>query len=188
MSMENAILELAAAMRENTAALLKASEATVHSTDAYKAAMLSYNSSSNTPMTEQDPVDAKAAEPADATAKRATAAREAQEKDAAANAEAKKPLPDEHPLYEEAAVEAKRDAEIEAELEAAVTKVEDDAKEAAPLDYAKDVKPVLLALVKAKKKPALVDLLAKYNAKNGEQIRADDFAAIVADANALIAA
>lgn len=177
MSMENAILELAAAMRENTAALVKASEATMHSTEAYKAAMQSYDSALAT----QDPIDAKAAELAQATEKRAEAAIKAQQKDAAANAEAKKPLPDELKLIPTPGSDA--------ELEAAVTKVEDAARaEAAPLDYAKDVKPVLLALVKAKQKPALVDLLAKYNAKNGEQIKADDFAAIVADANALIAA
>lgn len=74
--------------------------------------------------------------------------------------------------------------EPDAELEAAVTKVEEDSK---ALDYKTDVRPVLLALAKKAGQPALKDLLTKYGAATGDKLTADQFAGIVADANALIA-
>ena len=72
----------------------------------------------------------------------------------------------------------------DAELEAAVTKVEEDSK---ALDYKTDVRPVLLALAKKAGQPALKDLLTKYGAATGDKLTPDQFAGIVADANALIA-
>lgn len=75
-------------------------------------------------------------------------------------------------------------AEKDAELEAAVTKVEEESK---ALDYKTDVRPVLLALAKKAGQPELKDLLTKYGAATGDKLTADQFAGIVADANALIA-
>lgn len=72
----------------------------------------------------------------------------------------------------------------DAELEAAVSKVEEDSK---ALDYKTDVRPVLLALAKKAGQPALKDLLTKYGAATGDKLTPDQFAGIVADANALIA-
>jgi lipopolysaccharide biosynthesis regulator YciM len=72
----------------------------------------------------------------------------------------------------------------DAELEAAVSKVEEESK---AIDYKTDVRPVLLALAKKAGQPALKDLLTKYGAATGDKLTADQFAGIVADANALIA-
>jgi hypothetical protein len=79
--------------------------------------------------------------------------------------------------------QAKLEAERAAELEAAVSKVEEESK---ALDYKADVRPVLLALAKKAGQPALKDLLTKYGAATGDKLTADQFAGIVADANALI--
>lgn len=56
----------------------------------------------------------------------------------------------------------------------------------ASLDYAKDVKPTLVELVKIRTRDALVGLLAKYEAKNGESLTAEQLPLILADAQALI--
>jgi len=78
-------------------------------------------------------------------------------------------------------------AKADAELETAVQQVEQDAQEeAAPLDYKADVRPVLLALNKAKGADALKGLLGKYGAANGDKLDAEHYAAIVEDAKALI--
>ena len=72
----------------------------------------------------------------------------------------------------------------DAELETAVQQVEQE--EAAALDYKTDVRPVLLALNKAKGADALKGLLGKYGAATGDKLDAEHYAAIVADAKALI--
>lgn len=73
----------------------------------------------------------------------------------------------------------------DAELEAAVSKVEEAAK---PLDYQVDVRPVLMAVAKSKDlgAPKLKELLAKYGAPNGDKLKPTDYAAILADANELL--
>lgn len=74
-----------------------------------------------------------------------------------------------------------------AELEAAVTQVETDPLlDDAPveLDYEKDVKPLLVKV--GKDKQQLVDLLGKFNAKNGARIAKADYPAVVAAANKII--
>lgn len=155
MSMEQAILELAAAMRENTAALIKASEATVHSTDAYKESMAAYTAPADEIRVKPISVEST---PTNVRENKVTTAG----LDKAAPAAV---APD-------------------AELEAAVTKVEEESK---ALDYKTDVRPVLLALAKKAGQPALKDLLTKYGAATGDKLTPDQFAGIVADANALIA-
>lgn len=81
--------------------------------------------------------------------------------------------------------EAAEEVEPDAELEAAVAKVEEAAK---PLDYQVDVRPVLMAVAKSKDlgAPRLKELLAKYGAPNGDKLKPTDYAAILADANELL--
>jgi len=89
----------------------------------------------------------------------------------------------------------------DAELEHAVEKVEAAAKEekkaepapapkeeakaeqpAATLDYKADVYPKLVGLAKAKGKPALVGLLKEFDAANGEALKPEQYAQVVARA------
>lgn len=109
---------------------------------------------------------------------------EGAEKGKPAPAEAKKDVQAEPNPAEPAAPTPKSQVVPSDELEAAVTKVEEDSK---ALDYKTDVRPVLLALAKKAGQPALKDLLTKYGAATGDKLTADQFAGIVADANALIA-
>lgn len=53
-------------------------------------------------------------------------------------------------------------------------------------DYAKDVAPVLTKVAQ-KSRDNLVALLAKFGAKRGNELKADDYAAVLADANKLLA-
>lgn len=196
MSMENAILDHAAALRELSAAIKEMY--------AGRAATLALP-------VEQGGAGAKAARGAyydEMVAKGAVSAPRAHEasdeaKEKVRNAPRRDPANEQKPEAEP----IKQDAE----MEKAVSKVEDNAKKekagektsgatsqestgdsfdndalAAPLEYTRDVRPVLLQLSKAKGKDELLALLKKYGAKNGEAIKADDFAKIVADANALI--
>lgn len=57
-----------------------------------------------------------------------------------------------------------------------------------PLDYQKDVRPVLLNLNRTKGKDALAALLKKYGAATGDKIKPEDFALIRDEANAQLAA
>lgn len=102
----------------------------------------------------------------------------------------------------------------DAELEKAVSKVEKDAKPEAKkpeektvtqtepsqddgqgsddglteLSYTADVRPVLLKLNKAKGADTLKALLKKFGAATGDKLTADQFVAVLADANAQLAA
>lgn len=65
------------------------------------------------------------------------------------------------------------------------------AKESAPtdaLDYNKDVKPLLVKVSTAKGREALVGLLQKFGVAKGDQLPQDKLAAVVAEANTLLAA
>ena len=53
-------------------------------------------------------------------------------------------------------------------------------------DYAKDVAPVLTKVAQ-KSRDSLVALLAKFGAKKGNEIKADDYAAVLGAANELLA-
>lgn len=53
-------------------------------------------------------------------------------------------------------------------------------------DYAKDVAPVLTKVAQ-KSRDSLVALLAKFGAKKGNELKADDYAAVLAAANELLA-
>lgn len=74
--------------------------------------------------------------------------------------------------------------EVKKEKPAPVAAVEP----AAPLDYSKDVKPLLLDLSKSKGRDALAELLAKFDATNGTQIAATAYADVIARVQSLLAA
>lgn len=179
MSMENAILELAASLRyladsnrrdlAGSAVLIQASEKV---TDAL--------------------VQDKAAELADATAQRAAAARDAEKKDAAANAEVQ-----DGDVTQAIPREVIEQAKKDAELAAAVQKVEDDAKaekqgataeaDTVVLDYAKDVRPVLLLAIKAGKRPEIEAKLKEFGAAKADALKPEQLPAMLEFAQALAA-
>lgn len=72
--------------------------------------------------------------------------------------------------------------ESDAELDEAVAEIEQRA-----LDYKNDVRPVLLQVAK-KDKAKLTALLAKYDAKDGPSLSDEHYGAILADANEYLAA
>lgn len=71
--------------------------------------------------------------------------------------------------------------------EQAAAKVEKTDEPAAALDYKADVYPKLVALAKAKGKPALVGLLKEFDAANGDALKAEQYSAVVARAAELAA-
>lgn len=75
-----------------------------------------------------------------------------------------------------------------AEKEAAAKKEDDDLLGAAvdPLDWDKDVRPALLAV--GKDRDALVKLMAKYDVPKGGKAPAEKWADLLAEANAIVAA
>lgn len=162
MSMEQAILELAAAMREQAAAQRESNEVQRETAAGYERAVTAYGKTFNE-VSAADPVQDKAAELAEARTERVAATKEAAAQDAKAN---------------EKPAEVKPDAE----LDKAVEQVEQ-----AALDYKKDVYPVLLQVSKTKGKEALRKLLDQFGAKTGDALKADDFAAILAAGNELLA-
>lgn len=86
-------------------------------------------------------------------------------------------------------VEAAAKGESKAKAAArAATSVEEKTDEpAATLDYKADVYPKLVALAKAKGKPALVGLLKEFDAANGDALKAEQYSAVVARAAELAA-
>lgn len=174
MSMEQAILEHAGALRELAAAIKSIGTAQVAISGA-AAIVHEFEQSHVTPAV-------KAQKEAHEAALKGVTREESADK--AAPAEAKKDVQAEPSPAEPAAQTAKIQVAPSDELEAAVSKVEEESK---ALDYKTDVRPVLLALAKKAGQPALKDLLTKYGAATGDKLTADQFAGIVADANKLIA-
>lgn len=162
MSMEQAILELAAAFRENTVALQESTAASKEATNSYADVMASYGAA----------VEVYAAS---GTAKPDAELEEAVTK------------------VEKAAIkQSKKDLDHNPELKAAIDKAaaaaEDDnliGAEDKVLDYKADVVPALLAL--QKKTGGLKDLLTKFGVTKGDQLKAEQYADIVAQANKLAA-
>jgi len=60
--------------------------------------------------------------------------------------------------------------------------------ESAPLDYTKDVQPLLVELGKVKGREAVKNLLTKFGVAKGNELKADQFDDVVAEANTLMAA
>lgn len=84
-------------------------------------------------------------------------------------------------------IEAEREAELEAavrKVEAAVTKVEADAT---PLNYEKDVRPVLLAAIKKGKRAEIEAMLAKFGVTKADQLKPEQLAPALAEAQKLAA-
>lgn len=78
-----------------------------------------------------------------------------------------------------AVAEAKAKAEaVKAQAEASKVVEEIEAKE---LNYQKDIQPKLIGYFKTHGKPKGMELLAKYNAKTGDGIKAADYPALLAD-------
>lgn len=151
MSLEQAILELAAAMKEQAAAQRESNEVQRATAAGYEKAVTAYAIGGQRKRSSED-----------------EAGKQAHNDELAQQSKTEEVKPD-------------------AELETAVQQVEQAAQEeAAPLDYKADVRPVLLALNKAKGADALKGLLGKYGAATGDKLDAEHYAAIVADAKALI--
>lgn len=86
-----------------------------------------------------------------------------------------------------AAALEKAKAENEAQkAEAAKPTFEADPLDAAPLDWDKDVRPALLAV--GKDRDALVKLMGKYEVPKGGKAPAEKWADLLAEANAIVAA
>lgn len=172
MSMEQAILELAAAMREQAAAQRESNEVQRATSAGYEKAVMAYGAAVTQGGAGQDPIDTKAAELAEATATRAAAAKTAAAKDAAKNKAG------------------------DAELAQAVQKVEDDAKaekagatagDAVQLDYAKDVRPVLLAAIKKAGKDEVQKLIGTFGVDKADKVPADKLGKLLDEAQKLAA-
>lgn len=90
------------------------------------------------------------------------------------------------------AARAKKEADPKPDASgAAKTKATPDGAQSAaddkPLDYLKDVAPTLNKLAKANR-DALVALFAKYGAKKGAELKAEDYAAVLGEATELLGA
>lgn len=173
MSIENAILELAAAIRELAAsnvgqpqADLKKSQMMVgvHLQEAMESGRKLKEATTDT--IEQDVT--KVETDAKAKQKEVMAAVEADRKPTAARA-----------AIEDALAKARAE-------KAKPAAVEDDPLDAAPLDWDKDVRPALLAV--GKDRDALVKLMCKYEVPKGGEAPAENWADLLAEANAIVAA
>lgn len=71
--------------------------------------------------------------------------------------------------------------------EQADTKAGAQPSDAKPLDYLKDVAPTLNKLAKANR-DGLVALFAKYGAKKGAELKAEDYASVLGEATELLGA
>lgn len=188
MSMEQAILEHAGALRELAAAIKSISGDSAKVYGAYIAQGFAVPDgdakteaeNKQAALEAKAAVKAKAAELAEARTERVAATKEAAAQDAKANEQDDPQMTRAIPREElQAALKA---AKEKAELDKAVEQVEQ-----AALDYKKDVYPVLLQVSKIKGKEALRGLLDQFGAKTGDSLKADQFAAIVADGYALLA-
>lgn len=77
-------------------------------------------------------------------------------------------------------------AKAEEEAAKPTPEPEDDPLDAAPLDWDKDVRPALLAV--GKDRDALVKLMGKYEVPKGGKAPAEKWADLLAEANAIVAA
>jgi hypothetical protein len=160
MSIENCILELAAAIRELAASNLATAGDTRH-VGVLAALTAPYGKKADT--IEQDVAkvesDAKAAQ------------QKAMDKVSTGKAEI-------------AAALEKAKAEKEAAKPAPAPEPEDDPLDAAPLDWNNDIRPVLLKTGKDE----LTKLMAKYEIPKGGKAPAEKWADLLAEANAIVAA
>lgn len=169
MSMEQAITDHAAAIRELAAAIRGAASSNLATAGALTT--MADLTTQNERAAEADTIEqdvAKVETDAKAKQQAVMAAVEADRKPTAARA-------------------AIEDALAKARAEKAAPVVEeDDPLDAAPLDWDKDVRPALLAV--GKDRDALVKLMAKYEVPKGGKAPAEKWADLLAEANAIVAA
>jgi hypothetical protein len=170
MSIEDAILEHAGALRELAAAIRSL---TGQMDGAVVAGQVRNEKAASQ-------VDESMGKPSKPAAERVAATKEAAAQDAKAN-EAKKPESGDQKASSEKPA-GNGAVSSDAELDKTVEQVEQKA-----LEYKADVYPVLIQVSK-KSKDKLRELLTKYDAKTGDTLASKHFAAIVADANAYLAA
>jgi hypothetical protein len=157
MSMENAILELAAAIRELAGSGQRITGMAPALAAPCGAAHVAVNEVSAQQQAEQLKPDAELEE---AVQKVEAAAKEEKKAD--------KPVP--------------KKEEVKAE-----TKVEEPASAAEAIDYKTQVYPKLVELGKGKGRAAVVGLLAEFDAKNGDQLKPEQYSAVLARAAELVA-
>lgn len=170
MSIELAIQDHAAAIRELAAAIRGAASSNLATAGAL---------TTTADLTTQNE-RAQAAEIDAAVAKVETDAKAKQQAVMAAVEADRKPANQTRAAIETALAEARKAKETPAPA----AEEDDPLADTAPLDYEKDVKPLLIKV--GKDKTALVALLDKFGAKKGDQIAAADYAAVVVAANAII--
>lgn len=163
MSLEQVINDHAAAIRELAAAILGSAAQSANSTKqlagAYAESVTAYAESVTAYAESVKPSPGKSAEKVLAEILKPEEAKPTDAKSAVAEAKAK--------------------AEA-AKVQAEASKVAEE-MEAAELNYAKDIQPKLIGYFKAHGKPKGMELLAKYNAKTGDGIKAADYPALLAD-------
>jgi hypothetical protein len=180
MSMEQAILELAAALRDQAAAQREANEVNRATAAGYERAVTAY-AMANAPVEVAGGVQhsVEVREQAEGLSVQQVAEHFNVPADVLHAA-----------VAEKSAGPVKPDADLEQavqKVEAGAGKVE-EAPGAAPLDYNKDVKPVLLSLIKAKGKPVLVEMLGRYGVEKADALSADALPKVLAEVQALLAA
>jgi hypothetical protein len=82
-------------------------------------------------------------------------------------------------------VAEKRKFREEPEKDGTAAEVEAESGERAPLDYAKDVRPVLLAAIKKAGKGAVQSILGQYGVEKADKLDPKDYAAVLAAAQKL---
>lgn len=177
MSIENAITDHAAAIRELAAAILgRVSAATISTAPGPSIAQAAAKVASKAELTdaqidaEIDAAVAKVEADAKPNATRAVIEQKLAEARAAKNASS-------------AAGTATAAADTQTTAGAAGTAT---AEAQTSYDYGKDVAPVLTKVAQ-KSRDSLVALLAKFGAKKGNELKADDYAAVLGAANELLA-
>ena len=193
MSLEQAITDHAAAIRELAAAILgRVSAATISTAPGHSIAQAAAKVASKAELTDAQ-IDAEI----DAADKKAMA-----DKDAAdLKSDVEKVEADAKPNATRAVIEQKlaeaRAAKNAASAAGTVTAAADTqttagaadtatAEAQTSYDYTKDVAPVLTKVAQ-ESRDKLVALLAKFGAKKGNELKADDYAAVLAAANELLA-
>lgn len=165
MSMENAILELAAAMREQAAAQRESNEVQRATAAGYERAVTAY-----------------------ATGEQRKDVAQANEQVSAKMAGDKPEVKDAE--IEKAVQKVEADAKKEGAATSAATSQEstDDSSDAlVELDYTKDVRPVLLAVNKKAGQPELKALLTKFGAATGDKLKPEQYGEVLAAANKILA-
>lgn len=171
MGIEQAILELAAAIRELAASNLASAGSPAHAA-AYETAQ--HNKEMNA-LCAADTIEQDVAKvEADAKAAQQKAMDKVSTGKAEIAAALEKAKAEKEPKLDQS--RALKDAELP----------KDDPLDAAPLDWDKDVRPALLAV--GKDRDALVKLMGKYDVPKGGKAPVEKWADLLAEANSIVAA